>query len=419
MGRRQEEDGPEHAEDECLERPNATTSLTPTGRRAWRLDGHRSPRLRPRRSDPRPACQGSRPVAAGRALRFTAGRPTWPHGQQLGGPRIGGCSAHRTPPRFPDLPLIPARQPDGHPVRALPSPCPIVRATLEPGVSAENHGTKSILAAFVANLGIAMAKFGGFLVTGSGSMLAEWCTRVADTAQPGAADARRAAAPARARPADHPFGFGRERYFWAFVVAVVLFTLGAAFAIFDGIEKILHPHEIEQHLRGRRDPRLWRCCSRASASARRSTRPGPRSVTSTSLWRYIRESKSPEVPVVLLEDSAALCGLVVALVAILLSHLRGTPLGTGSARSSSGCLLGVVAIVLAIEMKSLLIGEAASPERRQAIHRGARLLAPGAFGHPPAHRAPRARRPARRGQGRVRRRTSPTPRWPPRSTKPR
>ena len=111
-------------------------------------------------------------------------------------------------------------------------------------MSAENHGTKAILAAFVANLGIAIAKFVGFLITASGSMLAESVHSLADTANQALLllGGRRAK---RAPDAAHPFGFGRERYFWAFVVAVVLFTMGAAFAIIDGIGKILHPHEID------------------------------------------------------------------------------------------------------------------------------------------------------------------------------
>ena len=188
-------------------------------------------------------------------------------------------------------------------------------------MSAETHGTKAIMAAFAANLGIAIAKFVGFLLTGSGSMLAEAVHSLADTGNQallmlGGHRAKQAPDPT------HPFGFGRERYFWAFVVAVVLFTVGAVFAVMDGIDKLQHPHEIEGI--------GWAIgilvvaivlegfsFRTAVHEARAQSTPG------TPLWKYIRESKSPEVPVVLLEDSAALIGLVIALSAIGLSHVTG------------------------------------------------------------------------------------------------
>lgn len=233
-------------------------------------------------------------------------------------------------------------------------------------MSAENHGTKAILAAFVANLGIAIAKFVGFLLTASGSMLAESVHSLADTANQALLlfGGRRAE---RAPNEAHPFGFGRERYFWAFVVAVVLFTMGAAFAIIDGISKILHPHEIDNVpvavgillvaivLEG---------FSFRTALHEARAQVGP----DTPLWRYIRESKSPEVPVVLLEDSAALCGLGVALTAIVVSHVTGDAVWDGIGTVVIGLILACVATVLAIEMKSLLIGEAATPARQRAIH---------------------------------------------------
>ncbi len=233
-------------------------------------------------------------------------------------------------------------------------------------MSAENHGTKSILAAFVANLGIALAKFGGFLVTGSGSMLAESVHSLADTANQALLmlGGRRAK---RKPDTEHPFGFGRERYFWAFVVAVVLFTLGAAFAILDGTEKILHPHELENV--GVAVAILGFAFVAEGFSFRTALHEARAQVGhSTPLWRFIREAKSPEVPVVLLEDSAALCGLCVALVAILLSQLTGNAVWDGIGTVVIGVLLAAVATVLSIEMKSLLIGESASPERRQAIY---------------------------------------------------
>lgn len=228
-----------------------------------------------------------------------------------------------------------------------------------------SRGTKAILAAFCANLGIAVAKFVGFLFTGSGSMLAESVHSVVDTGDQallmlGGRRARKKA------DEQHPFGYGRERFFWAFMVAVVLFTLGGAFAIADGVEKILHPHELD---------RMWWAIGILAAAmvleglsfrtavleARKQRGPGMR------LWRYIRNAKAPEVPVVLLEDFAALLGLVFAMAAVVVSHVTGNSRWDGYGTVAIGALLGAVAVVLATEMKSLLIGESASPNQREAI----------------------------------------------------
>lgn len=232
-------------------------------------------------------------------------------------------------------------------------------------MSAENHGTKAILAAFVANLGIAIAKFVGFLITSSGSMLAESVHSLADTANQALLllGGRKAK---RAPDADHPFGFGRERYFWAFVVAIVLFTAGAAFAVFDGAKKIAHPHELENV------PVAIGILVVAIVLEGFSFRTAMREARAlvgpdVPLFRFIREAKAPEVPVVLLEDSAALCGLVVALSAVVVSHFTGNAIWDGIGTVVIGLLLGVVATILAIEMKSLLIGEAATPARQRAI----------------------------------------------------
>lgn len=220
------------------------------------------------------------------------------------------------------------------------------------------HGKRAILAAFFANLGIAASKFVAFLFTGSAAMLAESVHSAADTGNQGllllgGRRARRAATP------EHQFGYGSERYFWAFVVAVVLFTLGAAFAVADGIEKIRRPHELES-------PEwaigvlivavvLESFSFRTAMREARALRP-----RGTSLWQYIRRSKAPEVPVVLLEDLAALLGLVFALTAVLLSTVTGDAIYDGYGTLAIGMLLAVVAVVLAVEMKSLLIGESAS-----------------------------------------------------------
>ncbi len=232
-------------------------------------------------------------------------------------------------------------------------------------MSTEGHGTKAILAAFAANLGIAVAKFVGFVFTGSGSMLAEGVHSLADTGNQGLLlfGGKRSQ---REATDEHPFGYGRERYFYAFVVAIVLFTLGAGFAIYDGISKWRDPHELEG---------LWwavailgvavvlesfsfRTALRESRSQRE---PGQ------SLVQFIHRAKAPEIPVVLLEDFAALCGLCIALLAVILSHATGNPRWDALGTVLIGVLLGLVAAVLAVEMKSLLIGESASGTQQDAI----------------------------------------------------
>lgn len=233
-------------------------------------------------------------------------------------------------------------------------------------MSSESHGTKAILAALIANLGIAIAKFVGFLFTGSGSLLAEAVHSLADTGNQGllllgGKRAKRAATP------EHPFGFGRERYFWAFVVAIVLFTMGSMFALYDGVEKVRHPHELSG---------IWWAIGILGIavvlegfSFRTALREAKRArPADMSLWQYIRTSKSPEVPVVVLEDAAALLGLLFALLAVTTAHLTGEPRWDGAGTIAIGLLLGIVAAVLAVEMKSLLIGEAASPAQQQALH---------------------------------------------------
>jgi len=226
--------------------------------------------------------------------------------------------------------------------------------------------TRAIIAALLANAGIAVAKFVGFLFTGSSSMLAESVHSVADTGNQilllvGAKRARHEAT------RQHPFGFGRERYFWAFVVAIVLFTLGSVFALYEGIDKLRHPHELESP--------GWAIAILLVAfvlegwslrTARHEARPHKGNGT----WvRFIRTSKQPELPVVLLEDSGALVGLVIALGAVGLTIATGDPIWDGVGTTLIGILLGAIAIVLATEMKSLLIGEAASEADEAAIRR--------------------------------------------------
>jgi cation diffusion facilitator family transporter len=218
---------------------------------------------------------------------------------------------------------------------------------------------RAVLAAFLANLGIAVAKFIGFIITGSAGLLAEAGHSLADTGNQlllllGGKRAARAADTA------HPFGYGRERYFWAFVVALVLFSMGGLFALYEGIEKLRHPHEVEQLpvaigillfamvLEG------W--------SLRTAYKAANANRTTSGRWlHWIRRSKQPELPVVLLEDTGALIGLVFALIGVTLAHTTGNPRWDAVGSLAIGALLVVIAIVLAIEMKGLLIGESASP----------------------------------------------------------
>jgi cation diffusion facilitator family transporter len=225
-------------------------------------------------------------------------------------------------------------------------------------VSADG-GRKAIIAAFFANLGIAIAKFIGFFLTGAASMLAEAVHSVADTSNQGLLllGGRRA----RRRPtAEHPFGYGRERYFWAFVVALVIFTLGSMFALFEGEEKLRHPHELESV--GVAVAILTVAIVFESFSLRTAVRESNHVKGDQSWWSFIRHSKVPELPVVLLEDIGALVGLVFALAGVGLAEVTGNARWDAAGSIAIGVLLAVIAITLIIEMKSLLIGESASPK---------------------------------------------------------
>lgn len=222
------------------------------------------------------------------------------------------------------------------------------------------EGTRrAIVAAFLANLGIAISKFFAFLITGSASMLAESIHSVADTGNQGLLflGGKRARKPPTA---EHPFGYGTERYFWAFIVALVLFTLGSMFALYEGIQKLIDPHELESP--------IWAFGVLGIAivleglSLRTAHREATPSRGRRSWWSFIRTTKSPELPVVLLEDSGALVGLVFALVGISLAEITGNARWDAMGSIGIGLLLGVIAVILAIEMKSLLIGEAVAPD---------------------------------------------------------
>ena len=230
----------------------------------------------------------------------------------------------------------------------------------------EDGSRRAIAAAFLANLGIAVAKFAAFLVTGAASMLAEAVHSLADTGNQGLLILGTARAKQEATP-EHPFGYGRERYFWAFVVSMVLFSLGSGFAIYEGIDKLRHPHEVVS-------PAvaigvLVLAIALESWSFRTAIVAAEAVRGRKSWWTFIRRSKSPELPVVLLEDLGALLGLVIALVGVTLAVIYGDPRFDAIGSIAIGALLGVIAVVLAVEMKSLLIGESAERETREAIQR--------------------------------------------------
>lgn len=229
---------------------------------------------------------------------------------------------------------------------------------------AAGGSTKAIFTAFLANLGIAIAKLVGFALTGSASMLAEAVHSGADTGNQallilGNKQAKKSAS------VDHPFGYGRERYFWAFVVALVLFSLGSLFAIYEGIDKIRHPHEIES-LGWALGILAFAICLEAYAF--RTAVKESNKVRGSHSWpTFIRRARVPELPVVLLEDLGAMIGLVLAFIAIVTAEVTGNARWDGVGTLAIGILLGLIAIVLAIEMKSLLIGEGALPEQLTAI----------------------------------------------------
>jgi cation diffusion facilitator family transporter len=217
---------------------------------------------------------------------------------------------------------------------------------------------KAIVAAFFANLGIAIAKFAGFLITRSAGLLAESGHSLADT---GNQALLMLGSKRGKRPADsvHPFGYGSERYFWAFVVALVLFSMGGLFALYEGISKLRHPHQVDSPAIAFGILIIAICLE--SFSLRTAVKEAnPLRPPGTSWVQFIRTSKAPELPVVLLEDVGAEIGLAFALVGLTMAEVTGNSRWDAVGSVAIGVLLVVIAIVLAAEMKPLLIGEAAS-----------------------------------------------------------
>jgi cation diffusion facilitator family transporter len=225
----------------------------------------------------------------------------------------------------------------------------------------------AVVAALAANIGIAIAKFVGFVITGSGALLAETAHSVADCGNQvllllGQRRAGRDADP------QHPFGHARENFFFAFLVAVILFTLGAGFAAREGYDKLTHPHEVESAFVAigilLAAMGLEGFSLRTAVHAANQTRGG------RGWWRFIRETKAADLNVILLEDTAALVGLLLAFTGVSLSAITGDGVWDAIGTLAIAALLAAIAVVLAIETKSLLIGEAASPQETEMI-RGA------------------------------------------------
>jgi cation diffusion facilitator family transporter len=231
---------------------------------------------------------------------------------------------------------------------------------------ASGGSNKAVVAALLANTGIAVTKFIAFLLTGFSSMLAESIHSLADSGNQvlllvGGKRSQREATE------EHPFGFGRERYIYAFVVSIVLFSVGGLFALYEAYHKF---HDIHEGHDAGLDS-TWRLVPLfvlgiaivlESLSFRTAIVEGNKDRGAQSWWSFIRKAKSPELPVILLEDFAALIGLVAAFLAVSLSLITGNAYFDVGGTAFIGVLLIVVAVVLAIEVKSLLIGEAASKE---------------------------------------------------------
>ncbi|MEU9107339.1 cation diffusion facilitator family transporter [Streptomyces xanthophaeus] len=225
-------------------------------------------------------------------------------------------------------------------------------------------GTKAIVAALAANLAIAVAKFVAFLFSGSSSMLAESVHSLADSGNQGLLLLGGKKAQREATP-QHPFGYGRERYIYAFLVSIVLFTVGGMFAIYEGYEKIHDPHEITHW--------YWPVgvlvfAIIAESFSFRTAIKESNQIRGKQTWgQFIKRAKAPELPVVLLEDLGALVGLVLALGGVSLALLTGDGVWDGIGTLCIGVLLIAIAIVLAAETKSLLLGEAAGIEDVEKI----------------------------------------------------
>lgn len=225
---------------------------------------------------------------------------------------------------------------------------------------AASGSSKVVVVAFFGNLGIALSKMTAALITGSSAMFAEAAHSFVDTGNQLLllVGLKRAKRPADAR---HPFGYGKEIYFWSFVVAILLFSLGAGVSIYEGVEKIREPHPVESAwvnfvvlgLAAAFEGYAFRA---AWKEMNKHRRPGE------GVFGYVRRSKDAALFTVLFEDTAALIGIAIAFVGLAGAQIFDAPALDGWASLGIGCLLATAAILLSIETKGLLIGEAAEPE---------------------------------------------------------
>jgi cation diffusion facilitator family transporter len=231
-------------------------------------------------------------------------------------------------------------------------------------VSAESS-PKAIIAALVANLGIAVTKLVAWLLTGASSMLAEAIHSIADSGNQGLLllGSKRSI---RAADARHPFGFGRERYIYAFIVSIVLFSVGGLFALYEAYHKF---HDVHAgHHNELLSSRWWwvplvvlvAAIGMESFSLRTAVVESNAVRGSAGWWEFVRDARAPELPVVLFEDLAALLGLVFALVGVSLTLLTDNGYWDVAGTAAIGLLLVAVAVVLALETKSMLVGESAA-----------------------------------------------------------
>ena len=225
-------------------------------------------------------------------------------------------------------------------------------------------GMRAVIAALLANLGIAVAKFVAFVFTGSSSMLSEAIHSVADSGNQvllliGNKRSKKVADEA------HNFGYGRRRYVYGFVVAIVLFLVGGLFSLYEGWHKWQHPEPLDDWWIA--VVVLLVAIVLEGLSFRTAIREANRSRGRRSLLRFVREARQPELPVILLEDAGALTGLVFALFGVGMAVITGNGRWDAAGAAAVGTLLVVIAIFLAIEMTDMLVGESALPEQVAAI----------------------------------------------------
>lgn len=225
-------------------------------------------------------------------------------------------------------------------------------------------GMRAVIAALLANLGIALSKFVAFAFTGSSSMLSEAIHSVADSGNQvlllvGNKRSKKVA------DAQHQFGYGRRRYVYGFIVSIVLFLVGGLFSLYEGFHKFQHPEDLSD---------AWIAflvlgvaIVLEGLSFRTAVREANRARGKRSLFRFLRDARQPELPVILLEDLGALVGLVFALFGVSMAVVTGDGRWDGLGAMAVGTLLVVIAVFLAFEMAAMLVGESALPEEDAAI----------------------------------------------------